>query len=405
MRKNHYRRGLALLLALCMVSGCIACGSGASAASIFLRKIEGAVRVSDAEGQNVEVREKLGLFNGYGVNTEQESYAWIDLDQTKLAKLDENSEAAITKEDKMLSIDVKTGSMFFNVSEPLADDETMDICTSTMMVGIRGTCGWVEAPDEQHMLVYLLEGTVECTAGEQTTTINAGEMAAMTADGTIEARKFGVSDIPDFIRTELEEDEKLIEQIKAASGLDVTAKSLREYEEALSLWLHGDKLVFAEEFDFEGDGSPELLVLYPYSDTGDDLVPVGFMFFREEPDGYVQLGTGSTSIDTNEAEKISLVESDGRLYIMIYSYIPAYDDHTYRYCGSIADQDGGPGSWGDLDYAFRTGDKYRIGMPTDSPTGIGGNSRDATADEYAATLEKYTELRVLVDGEMLKNRE
>ena len=47
------------------------------------------------------------------------------------------------------------------MEEPLAEDETFDIRYSTMVVGIRGTCGWVEVRDEEHMLVYILEGTVE----------------------------------------------------------------------------------------------------------------------------------------------------------------------------------------------------------------------------------------------------
>ena len=89
------------------------------------------------------------------------SFAWINLDDVKLAKLDEKSEIAIQKEDKRLELEVKSGSLFFNVTQPLEDDETMNIRTSSMVVGIRGTCGWVEVPDASHMNVYLLEGKVE----------------------------------------------------------------------------------------------------------------------------------------------------------------------------------------------------------------------------------------------------
>ena len=91
----------------------------------------------------MEPQENLGLYSGYGVATQAESYAWIDLDEVKLAKLDAGSEIEIAKEGKKLEINVKSGNMFFNVTQPLADDETMDITTSTMMLGIRGTCGWV----------------------------------------------------------------------------------------------------------------------------------------------------------------------------------------------------------------------------------------------------------------------
>ena len=134
MKKRMFALTLALSLLLTSCGG-----GGAKAATMHLRKIEGTVGVSDDGGQAVEPREELGLFSGYGVDTQSESYAWIDLDDVKLVKMDQDSEIGITKEDKQLEVEVKTGSLFFNVTQPLADDETMTIRTSTMAVGIRGT--------------------------------------------------------------------------------------------------------------------------------------------------------------------------------------------------------------------------------------------------------------------------
>lgn len=45
----------------------------------------------------------------------------------------------IEKSGKNLEIVVDRGGLFFNITEPLAEDETMNIRTSGMMVGIRGT--------------------------------------------------------------------------------------------------------------------------------------------------------------------------------------------------------------------------------------------------------------------------
>ena len=186
------KRILALTLALSLLL--TACGGGASAATMRLRKTEGTVGVSDDGGKDVAPRDDLGLYSGYGVDTQTESYAWIDLDSVKLTKLDQDSEIAITKEGKELEIEVKSGSLFFNVTEPLADDETMDIRTSTMMVGIRGTCGWVTQDT-----AALLEGTVEVTAGEQAVTISAGEMAVLTAEGELVVKSFYQEGIPSFV--------------------------------------------------------------------------------------------------------------------------------------------------------------------------------------------------------------
>ena len=101
--------------------------------------------------------------------------------------MDENSEISITKDDLKLSINVKSGGLFFNVTEPLAEDETMNIRTSSMIVGIHSTCGWVEVPDR------------EKTAAEA-----AGEMAAMTANGEITVEPFSALDMLSFVIQEID---------------------------------------------------------------------------------------------------------------------------------------------------------------------------------------------------------
>ena len=198
MKKALYRRGLALFLAACTLLSCTACGGGAAAA-MHLRRTQGTVGVSDNEGKSVEPRDDLGLYSGYGVGTQAESFAWIDLDEVKLTKLDQNSEIEITKEGKRLEIEVKSGGLFFNVTEPLAEDETLDIVTSTMMIGIRGTCGWVRGNT-----AALLEGEVEVTAGEQSVTITAGEMARVSEDGELVVTELPAIDVPAFVRAELD---------------------------------------------------------------------------------------------------------------------------------------------------------------------------------------------------------
>ncbi len=104
--------------------------------------------------------------------------------------------------------------LFFNVTEPLAEDETMNIRTSTMFVGIRGTCGWVETETEDVMNAYLLKGQVECTIVDEkgnilaSAMLDAGQTARMEYDGkdaSITVEKF--SDIPDFVAEEIDDDD------------------------------------------------------------------------------------------------------------------------------------------------------------------------------------------------------
>ena len=214
--KRDARKRKAWLAALLLagVLLCAACGGQARATSMHLVKSQGQVAVTDGEGEAVELIEQLGLYDGYQVDTQTDSYAWIDLDQVKLTKMDAASEIGIRKDGKELEITVHTGSLFFNVTEPLAEDESMNIRTSTMVAGIRGTCGWVMVEDENHMWVWLLEGTVECAILDAdgnvviSDTVAAGERAELQRDEngecTIVVGDFDYSEIPDFVLPEAE---------------------------------------------------------------------------------------------------------------------------------------------------------------------------------------------------------
>ena len=212
MKKKHiFVYCIAVAAVFCMA----ACGGGKkTAASMHLVRTEGAVQVDDEKGKSVEIMENLGLYSGYGVITRAASYGWIHLDDVKLAKMDQESEVEIEKEGKLLEINVRSGGLFFNVTEPLAEDETMNIRTSTMFVGIRGTCGWVETETEDVMNAYLLKGQVECTIVDEkgnilaSAMLDAGQTARMEYDGkdaSITVEKF--SDIPDFVAEEIDDDD------------------------------------------------------------------------------------------------------------------------------------------------------------------------------------------------------
>lgn len=240
---NPYRlpkRCTAMLLILSLLLSMAACGNQAKATDMHLKRTKGDVDVADEKGADVPVLKDLGLYSGYDVDTRSDSFAWISLDDVKLAKMDQKSEVSIQKEGKSLEIEVLSGSLFFNVAEPLKDDETMDIRTSAMLVGIRGTCGWVEVPDDEHMTLYLLEGKVKCTAGENTSTVTAGEMAAMAEGGEIIVAKFTSQNVPGFVREELEEDDDLAEAILEDSGIDVLkpldpmAQAMEQYRAIIS---------------------------------------------------------------------------------------------------------------------------------------------------------------------------
>ena len=154
MKKKLFRGNLFLLLILVMLLSA-SCGRN-RATTMKLIKTDGEVGVENEEGKSVDLIENLGLYNGYGIGTQKKSFAWIDLDDTKLTKMDEKSDVDIKKDGKKLELVVNSGGLFFNVTKPLEDDESMDIRTSTTICGIRGTCGWVEAYGDTPMSACLM---------------------------------------------------------------------------------------------------------------------------------------------------------------------------------------------------------------------------------------------------------
>lgn len=222
-------------------------GKSADATAMRLEKTEGTVLVQDEKEKNVEPREKLPLYSGYRLFTQEESYGWINLDDVKLAKMDKESAADISKEDKHLKVTVNQGNLFFNVTEPLADDESMEIEVGSMIVGIRGTCGWVDAGIPAK--VYILEGTVACKPLEKdaAATVSAGEVGTlMTTENGLQilTDTFTREDIPDFVLAEL--DDTLINSIpeteteppetKADDGIYTLPLSAEEASEILRGW-------------------------------------------------------------------------------------------------------------------------------------------------------------------------
>ena len=230
-------RALSLFLAALMLSLTVLPGVAAStaASTIQLMKTTGTVTVTNSSGRSLTKRDNMLLYSGYRVQTGAKSYAWINLDSTKLSKLDASSKVEIRKSGKKLELLLSSGHIYFNVTSPLASDETLNVRTSTMVTGIRGTCGWINVVDGGTTEIYVLEGTVQCnvtdpvTGQVKTATVESGEKITTVAYpqdqegdkcGFIQ-EKFDVSDVNGFVLEELAQDPELCEEICEKSGLDL----------------------------------------------------------------------------------------------------------------------------------------------------------------------------------------
>ena len=202
----------------------------ATAVDMRLEVVEGTAALYNASGKALSVRDGMKLYSGYEIQTELESYAYISLDSTKAVKLDASSHAQVNKEGQALVIYLLSGKLFFNVSQPLADDESMEIQTSTMVTGIRGTSGYVEADDRQPHRVTILDGQVILALTEDGTPqaesfqVSASQRAVITQEGDsweCDIQKLSPEDIPGFVAVEILKNSELQERIASETDLPV----------------------------------------------------------------------------------------------------------------------------------------------------------------------------------------
>ena len=181
LKKVNLKRVLCALLASAMVVVPVTPASAATAraTTMKLEKAEGSVTLKTQNGSARKITNGMRLYNGNALSTASSSYAYISLDSTKAVKLDQNSSATLRQSGGQMELLVKSGKLFFNVSKPLTQKENMNVRTSTMVTGIRGTCGVVEYVNVNKSRLYLLEGKVTLGSGENATTIYGGQTATV----------------------------------------------------------------------------------------------------------------------------------------------------------------------------------------------------------------------------------
>ena len=189
------KRVFAVLLSICLLASLAAPALAApiktsgAASTLKLESVDGTAQLKNASGKEVKTTKGSRLYNGYKLATEKASYAFVSLDDTKAIKLDASSSSEVFQSGKKLELKVTSGQMFFNVTAPLKSDESLNIRTSTMVTGVRGTSGWVSVIDRYTTQISLLEGTLTITStdpltGQQRTiTIVGGQTATIVYHG------------------------------------------------------------------------------------------------------------------------------------------------------------------------------------------------------------------------------
>ncbi len=210
------------------------------AVTIRLTKTEGdGVSVTSNSGKTVKTSDRMRLFSGYNVGTDEDSYAYMSFDDTKAGKLDRVSKAGIKKAGNKNELYLETGSFYFDVKEKLKDDEEFNVKVSNLTMGIRGTIGVVKTryvlnnnnknDIGSRTTIQIFEGSVVVkyfnskSSKIETATISAGyQMIAETLkDGTVynvTVQPIKAEEIQYIAAKEIISDPVTIERVETACG-------------------------------------------------------------------------------------------------------------------------------------------------------------------------------------------
>lgn len=249
LHKGTVKRILCVLMACALMIAPVTPVSAATAraTTMKLEKKVGTVTLKTQSGTSLRITNGMRLYNGNSLATGKYSYAYISLDSSKAVKLDQSSSATLRQNGRSLELLVKSGKLFFNVDKPLGQDESMNVRTSTMVTGIRGTCGVVESTSQTQSKLYLIEGEVTLGTGDQAVAVKGGQIATVemgSGSGTpakpgdadpdakqaVQVGKMTEKDIPAVALEEIMNNPALQKKIEQTTDLDM--EKIREaYEQ------------------------------------------------------------------------------------------------------------------------------------------------------------------------------
>jgi len=292
-----------------------ACGSGLRATTMRLERHEGEVALTDKKGKDRPIQDDLRFQDGDELGTGEKSLAGISLDDTKAVLLDEESKAEFFqgKDGDWIEIDLTEGNLFYNVKEKLKEGEEFEIHTSTMVLGIRGTSGYVTGNDDGKESMIVTDGVVHLKGtnpdtGESTEVeVPAGKKAtANIYDRETGSIEFSVdevteADLPPLAIRALTEDDELMKRVCNDTGwnegiisvLPKEEESLSVYKPILDMYARNLERGWAEKDDEGYDDvmdpdNASYLWQANYFD-GKSLDTAGFAFIDLNGDGNAEL--------------------------------------------------------------------------------------------------------------------
>ncbi len=219
--------GILACLTVCMlITGCLAGSAGAesySGGTIRLIRFSGEVGIRDEAGNDRFVMENVRFGSGETLWTGPEAAASVNLDASKIVTLDQKTSVGFRAEGNAMKMSLQEGALFLDVSEKLDENESLEIETSTMTIGIRGTIVFVKengASEDVRSQLGVLEGTalVTVAAADGKTaelSIGAGTTLEIQENAAV-ARKIESEDLEGFVRETVSGDEQVLRRVEEA---------------------------------------------------------------------------------------------------------------------------------------------------------------------------------------------
>ena len=218
----------ALLLALLPMCGALAEDEYA-AQSMRLLHYEGEVEILDANGKPRFVMENARFKSGEAMRTGEASTASVSLDATKIVTMDQQSLLEFVKQGNHMLLTLKEGTLLLDVQKKLDENESLDVETSTLTVGIRGTMIVLSEQRKEDMTIAklsVLSGVTQVTyidegGARQSFQLPSGSTALLTdkngnghADALPVIRKTEKQDVEGFVDQQLRKNPEMLKRIE-----------------------------------------------------------------------------------------------------------------------------------------------------------------------------------------------
>ncbi len=249
---KRYSKLISVAMSVCLTAGMLSFYSPKSVAAeetksdaasqIRMAKTEGTVEVVDSVGKDLATADNMRLYTGNHVKTGQKSYAFFNLDNEKAVKLDAVSDAEIRETGKKMEILLKNGGLMLDVKEPVAADARVNVRTSSMVMGIRGTFTYVRMISDDEFEYGCVEGDAKLTIFDSKSnqyikkTIASGQRLIIKkgSESEGEVENINPSDLPGYVQVAFASDPDMANRIKEKGGMDLTDLSLEDANKKLS---------------------------------------------------------------------------------------------------------------------------------------------------------------------------